>query len=189
MFDKHFKIVLIFIWLFITLSSKAQVEVTATGDQYYCPLSQQPIVTSVSINNPSGTAITAFYIQISEGYISGEDRLYLPFTPQIGSSWSVAEGKLTLFINSGTSIAQIIAAIESVYFESSSATSSGVKKFSLTAGEANYLPQTGHFYEFVNAVGITWQNAKTAAEAQNYYGLQGYLATITSAEEAKLTGE
>jgi gliding motility-associated-like protein len=189
MLVKHLKIVLVFVFLLKTLSSNAQVEVTATGDQYYCPLTQQPIVTSVSIINPSGADIAEFYIQISEGYVSGEDRLYLPFTPQIGSSWSVAEGKLTLFINSGTSIAQIIAAIESVYFESSSATPSGVKTFSLTAGEANYLPQTGHFYEFVNDVGITWQNAKTAAEARSYYGLQGYLATITSAEEAQLTGE
>ncbi len=38
-------------------------------------------------------------------------------------------------------------------------------------------------------LGIGWTNAKTAAAASNYYGLQGYLATITSADEAKISGE
>ena len=41
----------------------------------------------------------------------------------------------------------------------------------------------GHFYEFVSNPGITWTAAKAAADATNLYGLQGYLATITSAAE------
>ena len=41
----------------------------------------------------------------------------------------------------------------------------------------------GHFYEFVSAPGINWNNAKAAAEARSYQGQQGYLVTITSAEE------
>jgi hypothetical protein len=44
-------------------------------------------------------------------------------------------------------------------------------------------PDNGHFYEFVSASAITWTAAKVAAEARTYNGLQGYLATITSAEE------
>lgn len=51
----------------------------------------------------------------------------------------------------------------------------------------------GHYYEFVSAPGITWVDAKIAAEAKTYQGLHGYLATITSAAEngfaaAKLQG-
>jgi hypothetical protein len=51
-----------------------------------------------------------------------------------------------------------------------------------------------HYYEYVDAHGITWDDARTAASARSYYGRQGYLATITSAEEnafaaAKLGGE
>ena len=64
-----------------------------------------------------------------------------------------------------------------------------MKKFSFTINEKNYLPSTGHFYEFISRSNITWINAKTEAESLNYYGLKGYLATITSAEEAKLSGE
>lgn len=45
---------------------------------------------------------------------------------------------------------------------------------------------TGHYYEFVNASGITWENAKNAAAAKTLYGLKGYLVTITSAAENQL---
>jgi hypothetical protein len=48
---------------------------------------------------------------------------------------------------------------------------------------ASFLSSTGHYYEFVGfdlpqTNGLTWEEAKSAAE-----GRQGYLATITSAEE------
>ncbi len=42
---------------------------------------------------------------------------------------------------------------------------------------------TGHFYEYVSSGAITWGNARTAAAARTYQGLQGYLATMTSADE------
>lgn len=52
----------------------------------------------------------------------------------------------------------------------------------------------GHFYEFVTAPGISWTSAKVAAENRTYNGMQGYLATVTSAAEngfvvQKLEGE
>lgn len=40
----------------------------------------------------------------------------------------------------------------------------------------------GHYYEFV-ADAATWTAAKTDAESRSYLGLQGYLATETSADE------
>ena len=36
---------------------------------------------------------------------------------------------------------------------------------------------------------ITWTDAKTLAEGMEYYELQGYLATITNADEAQICGE
>ncbi|NVK03174.1 MAG: cadherin-like domain-containing protein [Flavobacteriia bacterium] len=58
-----------------------------------------------------------------------------------------------------------------------------------TANSAN-----GHFYEFVTSPGISWSAAKVAAENMTYNGMQGYLATVTSAQEnsfvaQKLQGE
>jgi large repetitive protein len=46
-----------------------------------------------------------------------------------------------------------------------------------------YYPLNGHYYEFVAANAITWDAANTAASARTLYGLNGYLATITSASE------
>ncbi|MDD3721717.1 MAG: T9SS type B sorting domain-containing protein [Lutibacter sp.] len=194
-FKKHsiqFFFLLVFV---ISISGKAQniaPTITATGDQIYCPLSQMKIVTSFDITDPDDTTVIAFYIQISEGYVNDSDKLILLGThPNITTSWSATEGKLTLKSSGSGSVTyvDIIAAVKEVVFESSSSLISGEKSFSFTMGDANYLPSTGHFYEYVKDIGITWTDAKTAAEARTYYGLQGYLATITSMEEAKLSGE
>ncbi len=50
-------------------------------------------------------------------------------------------------------------------------------------GGKAYYSYNGHFYEFVEASGITWQDAKAAAAGKTFMGLHGYLATITSEGE------
>ncbi|NJB72416.1 gliding motility-associated-like protein [Saonia flava] len=166
--------------------------VTATGDQVYCPLSQINIVTDIDIVDPDDTEIEALYIQISTGYEQGQDVLSLVGNhPNINTTWSASQGKLTLSSANATlaSYVDLIAAVRDVFFESSSPTPSGEKLFSITVGDVNYLPSTDHYYEYVPSLGITWTEARTAAEGRTYFGLSGYLATITSAEEAQLTGE
>jgi hypothetical protein len=45
-------------------------------------------------------------------------------------------------------------------------------------------PATGHWYQVVSVPeGITWADARQAAAARTYQGMQGYLVTITRAEE------
>ncbi|OGS73649.1 MAG: hypothetical protein A3F91_14640 [Flavobacteria bacterium RIFCSPLOWO2_12_FULL_35_11] len=195
-FKKHSILFFSLLALFFTnycWSQNIAPNISASGDQIYCPLTQMKVVTSFNITDPDDTTVAAFYIQVSEGYKNGEDKLTLPsgIHPNITASWNASEGKLTLksSLSATATYIDIVAAVKDVVFESSSPTVSGEKKFSFTIGDANYLPSTGHFYEYVSDVGITWQNAKTAAEARTYYGLKGYLATITSAEEAKLSGE
>src|SRR5262245_9954686 len=41
----------------------------------------------------------------------------------------------------------------------------------------------GNYYEFVPAAGILWWDADTAAESRIFGGVQGHLASITSAQE------
>ncbi|MGV3695661.1 Ig-like domain-containing protein [Flavobacterium sp.] len=163
----------------------------ATGNQMYCPGSSVKIVSSMSITDPDDTGIGAIYIQISSGYVAGQDSLTLTGThPNITSTWNATTGTLTLTGVSGQpTYVDLVAAIEDVEFSSSGANPSGVKNFSITVGQANYLPSNGHYYLYVPNLGITWSAAKIAAENSTYYGLQGYLATITSAEEAQIAGE
>jgi gliding motility-associated-like protein len=164
---------------------------TATGNQIYCPGTSMKIVTDMNIVDPDDTGIDAIYIQISSGYENGQDVLTLAGNhPTIASSWNALTGKLTLTGVSGQpTYVNLVAAIKDVEYSSSAANPSGVRTFSITVGQANFLPSNGHYYQYFSNIGISWTNAKTAAEASIYYGLQGYLATITAADEAQLAGE
>lgn len=164
---------------------------TATGNQIYCPQSSMKIVNDMTIIDPDNTGIDAIYIQISSGYVIGQDVLTLTgIHPTISFSWNPTLGKLTLFgLSSQPTYTALIAAIKDVEFSNSSTNPSGTRTFSITVGEANYLPSNGHYYQYISNIGVTWTSAKSLAELSQYYGLQGYLATITSVEEKQLSGE
>ncbi|PZX93593.1 lectin [Flavobacterium aquariorum] len=166
----------------------------ADGDQTYCPLTNVNIATNITITDPDDTGTDAIYIQISSGYVKGEDLLSLNNAlshTSIISSWNSNEGKLTLKSPTGAQVTytDFESAIKDVQFSNSSATPSGIRKFSISIGQANYLPRNGHYYEYVPNLGITWTDAKTAADIRTYYGLKGYLATLTAADEAQLAGK
>ncbi|GAA4963794.1 T9SS type B sorting domain-containing protein [Algibacter aquimarinus] len=168
-------------------------EITASGDQSYCFGNPIRIATDFDITDPDDTGIEAFFIQISEGYTLDEDVLMLTGNhPNITSSWDSVQGKLSFF--SATTSASmlyvdVIAAVRDVVYSATVNTEQADKIFSFTIGDANFLPATGHFYEYIPEIGITWSEARAAAASRTYFGLQGYLATITSAEEAQITGE
>ncbi|MFT6993802.1 MAG: hypothetical protein ACJA1P_000529 [Maribacter sp.] len=161
--------------------------ITAVGNQIYCPNGSLPIATSISITDPDDTSTSAVYIQISNGYINGEDLLSLAGShPNITASWDVVQGELTL--QGPTTYTEFEAAVLATEFSSSSPNPSGSRQFSITVGEANFLPVTQHYYEFVSDPGISWTAAETAAASRTYFGLQGYLVTLTSQEEADFSG-
>ena len=184
--------VVVFLNTLTSFGQNTPPTVTAVGNQIYCPQSQQPIVTFFDIGGPGNTLISAFYIQISSGYILGEDKLSLAVShPNVDANWNANQAKLTLTGTGGGSATytDIIAAVYDVVFNSTNI-NVGPKTFSLTAGSANYLASTGHYYDFIPANLITWTDAKAAAEALPlYFGLQGYLATLTTADEAQIAGE
>ena len=172
--------------------------ITATGNTAYCPLTQTKIATTVTITHDVADPTTeAVYIQIAGGYVIGTDQLLLTNTashPTITSSWNATEGKLTLSSpTTGTQVnySEFEAAIKDVVYYNSSPNPSGTRNFSISLGngQANYLPSNGHYYEYVPNLGITWTNAKAAASSKTFYGLQGYLATLTAADEAQLAGK
>lgn len=166
--------------------------VQANGNAVYCPLSEQSIVNSFSISASNSTSIEAFYIQISNGYIRGQDQLFLRGNhPNIRTNWNAREAKLTLLPLGGNAIefSDVIAAVYDVVFYSSNPNIITNKGFSLTAGGANFLPSTGHYYQYISQPNITWTQARAAAASIQYYGLQGYLTTVLSEDEARLVGE
>ena len=60
----------------------------------------------------------------------------------------------------------------------------GNRTIVFNAGDSDtFLSETEHFYEFIEADGITWYEANTASTQRYYFGCQGYLMTVTSAAE------
>ena len=192
----HFLFLLI---LFSALSQTAAAQtnvaptVTATGVQQYCPGTPLAITTAFTITDPDDATAQAVYIQISSGYVSGQDQLSLSTAiPNISAQWNAATAKLTISGAGGQQVpyAALVSAVQNtVYTNTSTNPTSGTRTFSITVGDANYLPSTGHYYKFIAAPNILWTSAKVAAENTTYYGLQGYLATLLSADETRLCGE
>ena len=125
-----------------------------------------------------------------------EDELFLKNSslhPNIGISiFDTNTAKLTLYkIGSSTTLNDFKNAIKDINFKNSSPTASGKRSFSITIGQANYLPRNKHFYRYISSPGIKWTVAKVEAESPNnyYYGLKGYLATLTDEDEAQLAGK
>ena len=192
----HFSRLLIASLLLIchfTLAAQDSAPVlTANGRQIYCPGSTINIVTDFTITDRDNTGIALLNIQISSSYQQGLDLLELQGNhPTIRTTWNQNEGKLTLFSANNTEIlfSDLENAVKNVVFSSLSTTPAQEKTFSITIDDANYLPLTDHFYEFVDSERITWQQAKIEAETRTYYGRQGYLATLISQEEAEFAGK
>lgn len=171
-------------------SSNVAPILTATGNQIYCPGTSIKIVTNMTIVDPDDPGVAAVYIQISSGYVFGQDILTLTGShPTITSTWNMNTGKLTLSgVSSQPTYADLIAAIKDVEYSSNALNPSGSRTFSISIGQANYLPSNGHYYQYIPNLGVTWSDAKNFAQASTYYGLQGYLATITASDEAQLAG-
>jgi len=196
--EKHVFFLIILILLFFTPKTIYAIDppkITATSNPNpYCPGTFANIVDTVGITfDPLEPKTNAVSVQISSGYIFGEDSLTLSGThTTINFKWIPAEGKLKLYTSTGSNIpyTDFEAAIADVKFSTSSASPSGTRTFSINlgTGQLSYLPRNKHFYEYVSSPGITWTAAKAAATARNYYGLQGYLATLTAADEAQLAG-
>lgn len=167
--------------------------ITATGNFSYCPSTEQEIVSTVNLTDPDNL-INEIYIQISDGYVSGQDALiYTGTNSAIGSDiFDVNTGKIRIFkTGTATTLTDFENAIKDIKFKNTSTSAIGTRSFSITIGQANYLPRNKHFYVYISRPGIRWKEAKDEAEssANYFYGLKGYLATLTSADEAQLAGK
>ncbi|MEL4306463.1 DUF7507 domain-containing protein [Joostella sp. CR20] len=170
-----------------------EITINNNNGMLHCVDGQTTIVSqnSVSITDPEdgeNGQLEQVFIQISENYKDGDLLSYDNTVTGITSSWSETEGKLTL--TGPASFNEFEDAIESVYYTSSNPDiSDDIRSISIVLNELNFLASTGHYYEYVPSVGIKWTEAKAIAETRYFYGIQGYLATITSEEEAALLGE
>ena len=81
--------------------------------------------------------------------------------------------------------AEVNVALATLSYKGDGSTSSVSITASATPTGASYNSTNGHYYKSVAVADIDWADARTAAksEDQQYNGLTGYLATITTASE------
>lgn len=159
----------------------------------YCPKTDLNIIENVNLLDPDNQ-INEIFIQISTNYVSGLDQLKLSNPgshPKIKVDFfDPNTGKIRIYsVDATTTLNDYESALKDIQFRNDSPLSSGTRVFSITIGQANYLPSNKHFYKYISAPGKSWSQAKGLAESSNYYGLKGYLATLTSADEAQLAGK
>ena len=118
-------------------------------------------------------------VQISIRRFNKSDSFSYSGTGAIVATWDEDNGILDL--RGSATIAQYKTALTQTFFNTLDLEES--KSINATISGVDFLVETGHFYQFFSAPGISWSQAKTAAESKTFFDLQGYLTTITSVVE------
>ncbi len=115
-------------------------------------------------------------------YKSGEDVLVYHGNNKFSINWNPYYGYLEI---TGIGTAQEYQqAVREVYYKNLGDVPNLDDRYvSVTLKDADYLPATQHFYKYIPKLDITWKEAKDSASRMTYNGLEGYLATVTSAVE------
>ena len=154
----------------------------------YCSTSI-PIVAPTKLSIETSIVVKGIKVSFSDGFVYGEDELvYSDAVATISGLWYGTQGYLQLQPKGGAipTISDYLHAIESVVYKNNKQfPTSSTRKVSISLFDSDYLPITQHFYRFVKLPGISWMAARdlAASNGMMYFGLRGYLATITSQEE------
>ena len=109
---------------------------TVTGDQLYCPGTTLPVVESISITDPDDTTAPRVTIEVSSGFVTGEDLLTLTGShPSISASWNPVSGILNL--EGPAALTDFEAAVRAVVYSSSASAPFGSRVFTITVGESD----------------------------------------------------
>jgi hypothetical protein len=174
----------LFIVLFVTLSA-CLVKGADPFEIYlkksnidYC---SDPVLIADGITITGNPNIKGMKISFSGAYVSGEDQLI--YTGKLTQSQPTPG---TLELTGSNDIKDYEDAIRTITYSNSKPNPTlGVRKITISLNDVDYLPATDHFYRYVTSHGIRWSAAQSEAksDAMMYYGLRGYLATVTSQAE------
>jgi hypothetical protein len=166
------------------VTGTAPVLTASAGTTMYVAQSAAVVVDpALSLTISDGSDITGVQVSVSSGYVSGQD--VLSFTPQGGvtGTFAPATGFLTLSGQAPVSTYQTVLRTVTYINTAGAAPNIQARQVSFSIGSSSlFFSGTGHYYEFVPG-SQNWAAAQPAAAARTYYGLQGYLATVTSAAE------
>ncbi len=127
--------------------------------------------------------LTGFTVTISENYSSGDVLSYTGSLPSGVTTSGFSTQRRSITFTGTTSAANWQTFLRTVTLQTTSATCNPeTRKVSFTASTNFYNYFNGHYYEYVSAK-KNWTQARDYAASKSFYGRQGYLVVITSAEE------
>lgn len=150
----------------------------------YCGNNHCQIVSpNLTISDPDNVGLDGAMVYFNTGYVTGED--VLQFTAQFGitGNFNPATGVITF--SGHATAAQYEQVLRSVcYINTSALTTQGQREVYFVLGELLFNSTNGHYYKLVNhGSNICWTAARAAAAASTYFGMQGYLVTVTTQAE------
>ena len=126
--------------------------------------------------------LSGFTVTISQNYTTGDELGYGTLPTGITTSGFNTQRRSITF-NGSANAATWQSVLRSVTIRTTSATCNPeTRKVSFTASTNFYNFFNGHYYEYVSQK-KNWTQARDYAASKTFYGRQGYLVVITSAEE------
>jgi len=136
----------------------------------------------VAIEGTGSDPLDGLQISISQSYDPLTDQL--SYTPADGITGVFDSGNGILTLSGSTDLDAYNLALTRITFTTSATNNvSGTKAITTSLSNLDYYPETGHFYKFFSDPGIFWTASLAEAANQNLFGLNGYLATITTTGE------
>ncbi len=179
---KNLLVILLLIDLFAVIAKGADPFSIKLNNSFPVQFCVDPVYVAKDLTIEGNPNIQGMKISFTQGYNAGEDELVYSGTKLISSNPTPG----TLLLTGSTIIQDYIDAIRLItYKNSKSQPTVGIRKITISLDDVDYLPETGHFYRYISKPGISWTNAsiEAASDPMVYYGLRGYLATITSKAE------
>ena len=149
----------------------------------YDPASPVAIGNFFSILGDDNIVLDGLQITITENYDAATDLLTFNNSNGISGNFDATNGILTL--SGSNDLVAYRQVLDEVFFSSNATAEAAKRSITISLSNLDFLPETGHFYQYVPSSGILWNDARLAASAQELFGLTGYLATITSSAESQ----
>ncbi len=166
----------------VTLDSAIpQIAINSTLD--YCSKNSCEIIApSISIARPEAI-IEGAKVYFTANYVQGEDVLH--FTPNFGITGNFDSLTGVLSLGGSATVANYQQVLQTVCYQNSATFPTiGSRNVSFVIGDALFNPDNHHFYRHINSANpVLWSEARSNAENTDYFGLPGYLVTITDQKE------
>jgi hypothetical protein len=166
--------------LLCSLTSFAQISFSGSSTALSTPVNAPAITIDNTLTITSNTSFDGARVSVSSNFSSGDVLTYTGSLPAgVTASYNSTTGVLTF---TGTATAAAYETLLRTATFATSSTNALQRTILFNIGSTIGFSGNNHLYEFVSSQ-QSWYAAKAAAESRTLYGLQGYLATVTSAGE------